>query len=76
MSELEINEREEEFHLALIGNMNVGKTSIFSKICSTKVKSINLPGSTVAINGSSLKSQKGYVYDTPGILSHPRYLKK
>ena len=57
------------YNYALIGNMNVGKTSIFSRISSNKVKPINIPGSTVSIANGPLKSEQGIVYDTPGIVS-------
>ncbi len=58
-----------EYNFALIGNMNVGKTSIFSRIATKKVKPINIAGSTVSINSATLKGEKGKVCDTPGILS-------
>ncbi len=57
------------YRLTLIGNMNVGKTSIFSQISTRKVKPINIPGSTVTINQASLQGDKGLVFDTPGIIS-------
>jgi len=57
------------FNYALIGNMNVGKTSIFSSITSRKEKPINIPGSTVSITSGPLKGDKGIVHDTPGIIS-------
>ncbi len=59
----------EGYRLALIGNMNVGKTSIFSKISTRKVKPINIPGSTVTINRAPIRGEQGVVYDTPGIIS-------
>ncbi len=61
--------QDEEYNLVLIGNMNVGKTSLFSRITSKKVTSANIPGSTIAINSASIKGEKGTLYDTPGILS-------
>ena len=59
----------EGYRLALIGNMNVGKTSIFSKISTRKVKSVNIPGSTISINRAPIRGEQGVVYDTPGIIS-------
>ncbi len=57
------------YNYALIGNMNVGKTSIFSRITGNKVKSVNIPGSTVTIQSCRLRGEKGRVYDTPGLVS-------
>jgi ferrous iron transport protein B len=54
---------------ALIGNMNVGKTSIFARLTTKKVQPVNIPGSTVSINRAYLKGRHGVVYDTPGIAS-------
>ena len=54
---------------ALIGNMNVGKTSIFSRITTKKVKPVNIPGSTVTLRSAQIKGNRGIVYDTPGIAS-------
>jgi len=54
---------------ALIGNMNVGKTVIFSSVSNKKVKSINLPGSTVTIEGAPIRGAQGVIYDTPGNVS-------
>jgi len=57
------------YNYTLIGNMNVGKTLVFSSITTKKVKSVNLPGSTVTINSAPLKNEKGILYDTPGNVS-------
>jgi len=57
------------YNLALIGNMNVGKTLVFSSITTKKVKSVNLPGSTVAIDSAPLRNERGVLYDTPGNVS-------
>ncbi|MFV0438395.1 MAG: FeoB small GTPase domain-containing protein [Desulfopila sp.] len=57
------------FSYALVGNMNVGKTLIFSSITTKKVKSINLSGSTIAINSAPLRNGRGVLFDTPGNVS-------
>ncbi|SHO47514.1 ferrous iron transporter B [Desulfopila aestuarii] len=57
------------YNYALIGNMNVGKTLVFSSITTKKIKSVNLPGSTVTISSAPLRSEKGILYDTPGNVS-------
>ncbi len=54
---------------ALIGNMNVGKTSIFTRITTKKAQPVNIPGSTVAVSSAQIKGNRGVVYDTPGIAS-------
>ncbi|WP_136797239.1 MULTISPECIES: ferrous iron transporter B [Desulfosediminicola] len=61
--------RPDRYNYALIGNMNVGKTVIFSKLSTKKVKSINLPGSTVSIQGAPIRGARGCLYDTPGNVS-------
>ena len=57
------------YKYALIGNMNVGKTLVFSSITTKKVRSINLPGSTVSISSAPLRGERGVIYDTPGNVS-------
>ena len=57
------------YNYALIGNMNVGKTSLFTRITGAKALAINIPGSTVTITCGSIKGEKGRLYDTPGIVS-------
>lgn len=54
---------------ALIGNMNVGKTALFTKITSKKVRSVNIPGSSVVVQRAQLRGGRGVVYDTPGLIS-------
>lgn len=67
--QLSHQESQAGYHFALIGNMNVGKTVIFSNITTKKVKSINLSGSTVSIDSARIKTEKGTLYDTPGNIS-------
>lgn len=55
--------------IALIGNMNVGKTTLFGRMCGGERVSVNIPGNTVSIKGGRLKGDARAVYDTPGILS-------
>ena len=53
----------------LVGNMNVGKSTIFSRICGSKASSVNIPGNTVTIKKGKIKGLNGAVFDTPGIHS-------
>lgn len=55
--------------IAIVGNMNVGKTSLFSRICGKEKASINIPGSTVSITTGRIKGTGTDVFDTPGICS-------
>lgn len=64
-----LQEGDAGYRLALIGNMNVGKTSIFSKVAVKKSKPINIPGSTVVLSSALLKNGKGSIVDTPGAIS-------
>jgi ferrous iron transport protein B len=55
--------------IAIVGNMNVGKSSLFSWLCETDTASMNFPGSTVFIESGQIKSLDATAYDTPGIFS-------
>jgi ferrous iron transport protein B len=57
------------YNFALIGNMSVGKTSLFTRITGNGIKSINIPGSTVAVHSGRIRGEKGTVFDTPGLVS-------
>jgi ferrous iron transport protein B len=59
----------EKTGIALIGNMNVGKTTLFGRMCGGEGESINIPGSTVSIQRGRLKRDGRKVFDTPGICS-------
>lgn len=55
--------------IAIVGNMNVGKTTLFSRICRVKTKSINYPGSTVQISVGKILGLEKNAIDTPGTSS-------
>ena len=55
--------------IAIVGNMNVGKSSLFSWLCDTDAASMNFPGTTVSIAAGHIKSLQAIAYDTPGIYS-------
>ncbi len=55
--------------IAFVGNMNVGKTTLFSRICGTKTQSMNTPGNTVSIDTGNIRGTNTYAFDTPGIYS-------
>lgn len=55
--------------IAIVGNMNVGKSSLFSWLCHKETASKNFPGTTVSITSGHIKSLGATVYDTPGIYS-------
>jgi ferrous iron transport protein B len=55
--------------IAIVGNMNVGKSSLFSWLSATEAVSMNFPGTTVSLTAGNIKSLKATVYDTPGIYS-------
>ena len=55
--------------IAIVGNMNVGKSSLFSWLSGKETDRKNFPGTTVSLTEGRIKSLNATVYDTPGILS-------
>ncbi len=55
--------------IAIVGNMNVGKSSLFSWLCEKETDRKNFPGTTVSLTAGQIKSFDATVYDTPGIYS-------
>lgn len=55
--------------ITIVGNMNVGKTSLFSRICGKATMRINIPGNTVSIKAGRIKGTEMDAFDTPGICS-------
>ena len=54
-------------NIAIVGNMNVGKTSLFSRMCGQNTKSVNIPGNTAAFQSGLIKGSNIKIFDTPGI---------
>ncbi|MBF0205762.1 MAG: ferrous iron transporter B [Oligoflexia bacterium] len=55
--------------VAIVGNMCVGKSTLFAKLCGTEVKSVNYPGTTVSIAAGNIKGLQKLAFDTPGTCS-------
>ena len=55
--------------IVIVGNMNVGKTTLFSRLCGRETTSINIPGNTLAISTGRIKGTDKDAVDTPGICS-------
>ncbi len=53
----------------IVGNMNVGKSTIYARMRSIEAPSVNIPGITVAIKRGRIKQQEATVFDTPGVYS-------
>jgi ferrous iron transport protein B len=55
--------------IAIVGNMNVGKTALFSRMSDGHISSVNIPGNTVSVVAGHIKGTNRDIYDTPGIFS-------
>ncbi len=55
--------------VAIVGNMNVGKTTLFEKLCGLDGTSVNIPGSTVSISRHRAIEKPIDIIDTPGTCS-------
>ncbi|MEN8231429.1 MAG: ferrous iron transporter B [Thermodesulfobacteriota bacterium] len=55
--------------IAIVGNMNVGKSSLFSWLCEKETDRKNFPGTTVSLTAGQIRSLNATAYDTPGIYS-------
>lgn len=53
----------------MIGNLNVGKTALFSRLTGFEAHSANLPGSTVQVQAACLDHSNLNLLDTPGSFS-------
>jgi len=58
--------------IALLGNPNVGKSTLFNALCGLRVKTANFPGSTVEHHVGSFRDRRGRDFeliDLPGVYS-------
>ena len=55
--------------VVLLGNLNVGKTSIFERLCRGTHHSLNYPGTPVWASSSKVSGTEYTLLDTPGIHS-------
>lgn len=55
--------------IAIVGNMNVGKSTLFSRMTDSNGSSINIPGNTISIIAGHMKGTNRLLLDTPGIFS-------
>ncbi len=55
--------------IVLLGNMNVGKTTLFSRISGREARSMNMAGNTVEITAGAVRGMNKDIFDVPGVWS-------
>ncbi|HOB63707.1 MAG TPA: FeoB small GTPase domain-containing protein, partial [Clostridia bacterium] len=61
-------------NIALIGNQNCGKTTLFNRLTGSRQKVGNFPGVTVDVASGPLRGKKGFtIVDLPGVYSLSPY---
>lgn len=55
--------------IVIIGNMSVGKTSLFEAICKKGATVMNVAGNTVSVKAGDVRGKQLVLMDTPGIYS-------
>lgn len=55
--------------IAVVGNMNVGKTTLFDAFCGASSFTSNFPGSTISVSVGKAKKIDKLIIDTPGTFS-------
>lgn len=60
---------DEKAGIAIVGNMNVGKSALFSRMSGTRTESLNIAGNTTSITAGHVRNTEREIFDTPGIFS-------
>lgn len=60
---------EHETTAVLLGNLNVGKTTLFNRVCGKRLKVANYPGTTISVGRGTFFEAGAQIHliDTPGI---------
>ncbi|VEN74117.1 Magnetosome protein Mad17 involved in iron transport into magnetosomes Mad17-1 [Candidatus Desulfarcum epimagneticum] len=53
----------------IVGNMNVGKSTLFGRLTQNNGGGVNIPGTTLSVKRGKIKGTDTTLYDTPGIHS-------
>ncbi|MBF0408768.1 MAG: ferrous iron transporter B [Candidatus Riflebacteria bacterium] len=64
-----VKEKPKNGRVVIVGNLNVGKTTIFSRLTGKEAQPANVPGSTVTLQSAQIESLGITLYDTPGTYS-------
>lgn len=59
----------EKGRVLIVGNLNVGKTTLFARLVRAKPESMNVPGSTVTVQAAPLPRSRLMLLDSPGTYS-------
>jgi len=65
----EIGHKERKKGILIVGNMRVGKSTLFSRMCGGKATKVKVAGNTVLASTGHIRGTDKDAFDTPGIFS-------
>ncbi|MBW2143840.1 MAG: ferrous iron transporter B [Deltaproteobacteria bacterium] len=65
----ETGQKDRKKGILIVGNMSVGKSALFSRMCGGKATKVKVAGNTVLVRTGHIRGTDKDVFDTPGIFS-------